>query len=239
LQIIKDRIQKEYGIDAFLGKIQISYRETIEQPVEDTLFMSKTIGGAKNIVTIKLALVPIDASIKPYLKVVVTNQNNLGKLRSDRLKAIESGMKLAFKYGALLNFPVIGVGVDLLEFSASFNTSLSFITSVTSQCIARALKKADICLLEPIMHVEILTPDEYVGKIMSDLAHRRSDIQDMKSVKNYRMINAYTPLSELISYSKELRTLTSGAATLSLTLDSYHKMESTFQQKVIESLKLF
>jgi len=77
LQIIKDRIQKEYGIDAFLGKIQISYRETIEQPVEDTLFMSKTIGGAKNIVTIKLALVPIDASIKPYLKVVVTNQNNL------------------------------------------------------------------------------------------------------------------------------------------------------------------
>ncbi len=219
----------------------MSYRETINKYNEETVQLSKSVGGVKNNVKITLAVKPkpINTNVSHKVRVIVTKENDLGKLRPDHLKAIETGVSNALDYGPILSFPVIDVSIDLLWFETTRSTSLPMITSASAQCITNCLKSASPILLEPFMRLEITTPEKYVGSIISDLSNRRSNIGDMQSRGGLRVINSVTPLSELVNYSTFLRTLTSGTSTFTMEFDSYHHMNDVQQKKAIQQMTGF
>ncbi|CAG2104352.1 unnamed protein product, partial [Medioppia subpectinata] len=238
IEVIKDRILREYGVDAHLGPLQVSYRETIAGTAVETLEIDKIIGGTKNRITIALQLSPKSKKQWPtdqLVRVVVTKENELGSIRSDRLKAIETGVQNALDFGPLLSFPVMDVSVDLLSFQTTFKTTIPMIISTASQCVTNCLKKASPQLLEPYMSLEVTTPDRYIGAIISDLSQRRSQIGDMTSKGDLRVVNAITPLSDLMDYSTFVRTVTSGTASFCMHFESYRHMSDTDQHKAIHT----
>ncbi|KAI1307940.1 Ribosome-releasing factor 2, mitochondrial [Halotydeus destructor] len=226
IEIIKDRLLKEYGIEAYLGPLQVSYRETISESATETTEFEKIIGGTKNHVILALTVKPSDNfDAKPKVKVVVTNENNLAKIRLDRLKAIRSGISSALDHGPLLNFPVVGVDIELHWFESTFSTTSAVISAAASACILGALGKANMALLEPLMKLEVTVPGSYGGRVLSDLSARRVLLSEVgERPGDIRVINGVVPLVELVNYSTTLRTITSGTAGLSMEFDSYCRM---------------
>ena len=234
LDIVKDRILKEYDVQAYLGPLQIAYRESIEQQVSHSLTNNKIIGGIKNFCKITLVLKPQEVEKKNTFKVVVTRDNDLGSVRPDRLRAIENGVMSALSYGPLLNFPVIGVKIELMEFETIGSTTSAFISSTASSCVVAALKEASICLLEPLMKLEISVPINFGNKIISDLSSRRSQLGSVCERNSLKMIDSVTPLSELVNYSSVLRTISSGTASLSMEFLTYQKMNESEKRVATE-----
>lgn len=221
----------------------MSYREAIAQAVVESVEVNKMIGGTKNRIKLELKLKPMSLRVKSWnnqlVKVVVTQDNDLGRLREDHLRAIETGVKNALEYGPVLSFPVIDACVDLLWFETTSRTSLPMITSTVSQCVTQCLRKASPQLLEPFMRLEITTGERYIGSIISDLSLRRSQIGDTQSKAELRVIHALTPLSELVNYSTYIRTLTSGTASFTMEFDSYRLMSDSDRNKAIQKMTGF
>ena len=225
LEVLRERLAREYDVDAHLGPLQVAYRESIRSEVRESISLSKTIAGVSNSVSLTLVLKPsvdqedlvsadagrifASSSDSPVgtgsaataaaspLKVVVSKENELGKLRQDHRRAIENGITSAFACGPLLNFPVIGVTVELHELSCSRGTTAAFLSSVTSTCVSAGLKGADAALLEPVMRIEITVPVSHSGKIVADLANRRSHLQEVSERSGVRLIRCLTPLAQL------------------------------------------
>ena len=226
MEIIKDRLLKEYGVDAYMGPLQVAYRESIDKEVTEELTLTKIIGGVKNVVTVKVALKPIADRSNNEFKVIVTPENMLGQIWAIHLKAIQNGIDSAMRCGPQLNFPIFGIRTELLQFQCSSATTPAFISSTISQVLAMGLKKTagNLCLLEPLMELEITVPLAYSTKIISDLSSRRSNLTSVSERNEIRLINSKTPLSELFNYSSALRTLSSGTATLNMRFLAYQKM---------------
>ena len=229
IEILKDRLMKEYGIHAYLGPLQVAYRESIDDiEVREFADVSKIIGGKKNSCNMIIVLKPVDdimtSKKKSLLKVIIDDENNLYKLRREHRKAIENGIEAAFACGPLLNFPVVGVQIELHWFEASYDTTPAFISSTTSSAVTSALKKANVTLLEPLMRLEITAPISHSNKIISDLSSRRSQLGEVSERNDVRYIESVTPLSELVNYSSVLRSLSSGTATLSMHFLTYKRM---------------
>ena len=235
--MIKDRILKEYGIESYLGKLQISYKETIIKSSQDTVTIEKTIAGTKNFVKIALLVKPDenhDSKRRTKVKVSLTDENEVKWFRSDHLKAIESGVSLAMNNGPILSYPVIGVSVELLQFQIGKGTTNAMISAAASQCLLNAIKSTSPILLEPHMRLEIQVKDSHVGTVLSDLSVRRSSILGIQERGEFRVINAVTPLSELINYSTNLRTITSGNSNFTMEFDSYKMMNENQQKKLTQ-----
>lgn len=183
------------------------------------------------------------------VKIVNSKDYNLtSQIRPWQLKAIYSGVSKAMEYGPLFSFPVVGVQVFLHEFQTNSSSPLSapFITNVTSQCILQALRQSEPILMEPIMLVEIITPEKFIGPIISDLTVRRSQLmaadqhqqqqQESSDTERERQILAKVPLAELFNYSTILRSITSGMATFDLRLHSYRPLNNEETANVIRSI---
>lgn len=225
-----------------MGQLQVSYRETIHSDVKETISYDKVIAGTKNHVVITLRLRPnsVKKARKSAIKVVVTKDNDLGKIRIDRLKAIENGVQTALDHGPLLNFPVINVDIELHWFETTYSTSPAVISAAASSCVTAALKNGSLCLLEPLMRLEITTPSQYGSRIASDLSARRATMGEFSERSSgVRIIEAITPLAELVNYSTALRTLSSGTANLSMEFDSYAKMSDDEQKRAFERVTGF
>jgi elongation factor G len=244
LDIIKDRLLKEYDVAAYMGPLQVAYRESIDSEIKEYVNSNKSIAGTNNSCNMVLVIKPHDGlleakSKKSVLKVVVTKDNGLGKIRRHYVKAIHNGIVSAFSCGPLLNFPVIGVRVELHWFETTNSTSPAFISSTTSTAVTAALKKADISLLEPVMKLEITAPTKFSTKIITDLSSRRSQLGEVSERNNVRYIEAVTPLSDLVNYSSVLRTLSSGTATLSMQFLSYKRMTESEKRMAKEKVTGF
>ena len=231
LDIIKDRLLREYGIEAYFGPLQVSYRETIKSTAEHELAFEKHIGGARNTIKMKLVVKPSDDEKVQrgqkfrHVKVIVTQENELGKIRPDRLKAINHGIETAFSHGPLLSFPIIGVDVELHEFHANYTSTPAVVASAAGTCVLAACQKAGLELLEPIMRLAITAPKDYNHRIQSDLTNRRGQLGNYNERSGgIRVLDAEVPLAELVNYSTTLRTISSGTATLSMEFSSYSRM---------------
>lgn len=223
-----------------MGPLQVAYKETIaDESVLQSTDFDKIIGGAKNHVEITLAIKPSTNIKKAKLKVIVTKENNLSKIRPDRLRAVELGIHSALQHGPLLNFPVIGVDIELHWFKTTYDTTPAVIASAATQCITEALKKGSICLLEPLMKLEITVPASYGPRVVSDLSARRAQLGDFSERSSVRVVEALTPLSELLNYSSTLRTISSGTATLSMEFHEYCRMSDSEQKRAIERVTGF
>lgn len=238
LQIIKDRILKEYGLDAYMGPLQISYREAIQRFVEETLVFDKVYAGHKNFVKLTLRVARSD-KLENSFKLVTTQENELGRLRADHLKSLKKGIESATERGPLLACPVRYLAIEVLWCEIRRGTSHAMISGATAQCLLSALKKASPVLIEPIMLLEITTPETYAERIISDLANRRGNINNMESRGDIRIISAFCPLAALISYSRYLRTLTSGLSSFSMTFHSYSEMSETESKRTVQHVTGF
>ncbi|KAK4885063.1 hypothetical protein RN001_001334 [Aquatica leii] len=242
LEIIKDRILKEYKIEADLGPLQIAYREAPMKKISHEVTNELKVANTKHTVSISLSLVPaiIDKD-KQILKLDKTQEaaSNLANLLPRHLKAIKQGVNVALAHGPKISSQVINLEVILHRFDTSRGTSESVISATVTQCLQKMLRDVGTCILEPVMVLEIVALDESLSTILSDLTKRRANILNIAIRGNTKVISCEAPLSELLGYSTSLRTITSGTATFTMEFYQYKIMSAIEEVKAIENVRGF
>ncbi|KAB7495614.1 Ribosome-releasing factor 2, mitochondrial [Armadillidium nasatum] len=241
LSIIKDRICKEYKVEAELGPLIISYRESLQEKLQHTINTNKTIGDVKNEVNVTLSLEPSDGYVFKGVEMAYTKENldNLQSIRRHYMEALNRGIKSALVSGPLLRFPVINVKPKLHWLEVGRKTAETFVAAVAFQCIAEILKKGETYLLEPIMKVEVVVPEEKYSKVLADLSKRRADITSVEDRYDIKVIYAICPLAELVGFSSSIRAASSGLANFSLEFMFHRRMTEQECARTIASFSGF
>ncbi|KFU96163.1 hypothetical protein M959_11787, partial [Chaetura pelagica] len=234
IEIIHDRIKREYGIETYLGPLQIAYRETIINAAQATDTLDKTVGDKRHFVTAELEVRPRlgeRATTKPVIEYAASVIEELPK---ELQGAVENGITNSCIQGPLLGFPVQDIDVTVQSLTVHPDTSHTMVSACVSRCMQKALKKADIQILEPLMNLEITVGEDHLSAALADLAQRRGSIQEIQSRQDNRVVVAAVPLAEMMGYSTVLRSLTSGSATFTLELASYQALNSQEQSALLQ-----
>ncbi|XP_063704008.1 ribosome-releasing factor 2, mitochondrial [Culicoides brevitarsis] len=238
LDIIKSRLLTEYKIEADLGPLQIAYKETINAPMRETVVLAKEIAGTKQNVTIELTVQNIKESKHPEIFRLDTSKEAaeaLSAVRPRILKLVRKGALAALSRGPRLGCPVIDAQIILHAITTGRGTADSFIMAAAGQCVHKILQNSDSGLLEPIMELQIIAPQERISVILGDLGRRRAIINDVRPKgEQNKVIEALAPLSELTGYSSTIRTISSGTASLILTPHSYASMTLQDETRAIQ-----
>nr|XP_025838090.1 ribosome-releasing factor 2, mitochondrial isoform X2 [Vulpes vulpes] len=222
IEIIHDRIKREYGLETYLGPLQVAYRETILNVVHATDTLDRTLGDKRHLVTVELEVKPNETCcVTPVLKYAGCVSEDLPKASQE---AIENGIHSACLQGPLLGSPIQDVAITLHSLIIHPGTSTTMISACVSRCVQKALKKADKQVLEPLMNLEVTVPGDYLSPVLADLAQRRGTIQEIQTRQENKIVIGFVPLAEIMGYSTVLRTLTSGSATFALELSNYQAM---------------
>ncbi|XP_042307975.1 ribosome-releasing factor 2, mitochondrial-like [Sceloporus undulatus] len=224
IEIIHDRIKREYGLETYLGPLQIAYRETIQNSVRAIDALDRTIGEKRHQVTIELGVRPWMGEMSATAPVIEYAENIYDSLQSELREAIETGISNSYLQGPLLGFPVQDVIVTVHAVATNSDASFTMVSACVSRCMQKALKKADKQVLEPLMNMEVTVGEDHLGAVLADLAQRRGSIQEIQSRQDNKVVIASVPLAEMMGYSTHLRSLTSGTATFTLELASYQAM---------------
>ncbi|XP_027462122.1 ribosome-releasing factor 2, mitochondrial isoform X1 [Zalophus californianus] len=231
IEIIHDRIKREYGLETYLGPLQVAYRETILNAVHATDTLDRTLGDKRHLVTVELEVKPIEASsVTPVIKYAAGVGEDLPKVSQE---AIENGIHSACLQGPLLGSPVQDVAITLHSLIIHPGTSTTMISACVSRCVQKALKKADKQVLEPLMNLEVTMMRDYLSPVLADLAQRRGTIQEIQTRQENKIVIGFVPLAEIMGYSTVLRTLTSGSATFALELSNYQAMNPQDQTTLL------
>ncbi|KAF6124508.1 GTP dependent ribosome recycling factor mitochondrial 2 [Phyllostomus discolor] len=231
IEIIHDRIKREYGLETYLGPLQVAYRETILNPVRATDTLDRTLGDKRHLVTVELEVKPMEtSSVTPVIEYAESVSEDI--LKGSR-EAIENGIHSACLQGPLLGSPVQDVAITLHSLIIHPGTSSTMISACVSRCIQKALKKADNQVLEPLMNLEVTVTRDYLSPVLADLAQRRGNIQEIQTRQDNRVVIGFVPLAEIMGYSTVLRTLTSGSATFALELSNYQAMNPQDQSTLL------
>ncbi|KAH0628023.1 hypothetical protein JD844_008679 [Phrynosoma platyrhinos] len=224
IEIIHDRIKREYGLETYLGPLQIAYRETIQNSVRAIDALDRTIGEKRHQVTIELGVRPWMGEMSATAPVIEYAENIYDSLQSELREAIETGINNSYLQAAapcsLAAVLVAGCGAQKSLDKVSCAISKQDIDISKAQ----ALKKADKQVLEPLMNMEVTVGEDHLGAVLADLAQRRGSIQEIQSRQDNKVVIASVPLAEMMGYSTHLRSLTSGTATFTLELASYQAM---------------
>lgn len=234
IEIIHDRIRREYGIETHLGPLQVAYRETVTEESRATDTLDRTIGGRRHIVTVELTVGPshdCDAS-----SVFTIEQKLQDQLSPELHEAVENGVHSSYLQGPLLGYPVQGVSALIQSVNMEPGTSAAMVSACVSRCMQKAMKVAGPQLLEPVMSLEVTVGEEHLGCMLGDLAQRRGTVRDIQSRHHSKVLLATVPLAEMMGYSTVMRTLTSGTATFSLELDTYEGMNPQDQNVLLKKL---
>ncbi|KFW69374.1 hypothetical protein AS28_06209 [Pygoscelis adeliae] len=234
IEIIHDRIKREYGIETYLGPLQIAYRESILNAAQTTDTLDKTVGDKRHFVTAELEVRPRlgeRAMTKPVIEYAASVIEVLPK---ELQGAIENGITNSCIQGPLLGFPVQDIDVTVQSLTVHPDTSHTMISACVSRCMQKALKKAGIQILEPLMNLEITVSEDHLSAALADLAQRRGSVQEIQTRQDNRVVVAVVPLAETMGYSTVLRSLTSGSATFTLELASYQALNSQEQSALLQ-----
>ncbi|XP_071064710.1 ribosome-releasing factor 2, mitochondrial isoform X2 [Dasypus novemcinctus] len=222
IEIIHDRIKREYGIETYLGPLQVAYRETILNSVHATDTLDRTLGDRRHFVTVELETRPFEtSSVMPIIEYAKNINEDLLKASQE---ALENGIHSACLQGPLLGSPIQDVAITLHSLIVHPGTSTTMISACVSRCVQKALKKADKQVLEPLMNLEVIVTADYLSPVLADLAQRRGNIQEIQTRQDNKVIIGFVPLAEIMGYSTVLRTLTSGSATFALEFSNYQAM---------------
>ena len=230
LEIILDRLQREFNVATHVGKPQVAYKETItQQAVVEGKFVQQT-GGRGQYGHVKLGLRPADKGAG----IVINEKIRGGSISKEFIPAVKLGIRSGSESGILGGFPVIDVEVDILDgtYHEVDSSELSF-KMAASIAFQEGLKRAKSVLLEPIMDLEIFTPNEYLGDAIGDINSRRGDIKSMTDRSNIKLIRAFVPLSELFGYATIIRSLTQGRATFVMQPSHYDVVPNNIAEKII------
>lgn len=230
LEIILDRLNREFNVKTHVGKPQVAYKETITQPATaEGKFIQQTGGrGQYGHVIIKVSPGEKGSGIRIKSKIVG------GAIPKEFIPAIKEGIRSAAEAGVLGGYEVIDVDVEIVggSFHEVDSSELSF-KMAGSIAFREALKKAKPVLLEPIMDLEIFTPEQYLGDVLGDLNSRRADIRSISDKANVKLIRAYAPLSELFGYATIIRSLTQGRATFIMQPSHYDQVPQNIAEKIV------
>ncbi|XP_024253036.1 ribosome-releasing factor 2, mitochondrial [Oncorhynchus tshawytscha] len=238
IEILHDRIRREYGIETHLGPLQVAYRETILQSMATTDTLDRTVGERRHMVTVSVAVCPImDSSSSSLTSCEITYDEEVEEqLSPDVRDAVENGVNSSYLQGPLLGYPVQGVSTMIQSVSMEPGTSLAMLSACVSRCMLKALRQAGGQVLEPVMSLEVTVGEEHLSSVLGDLAQRRGAIRDIQSRHDSKVLLATAPLAEMMGYSTALRTLTSGNATFSLQLDIYEAMNPQHQNALLNKM---
>jgi elongation factor G len=230
LEIIVDRLKREFGVEASVGKPQVAYKETLTAPAEgDGRFVRQT-GGRGQYGHAKIRLLPLP----PGSGYQFENEIVGGSVPREYIKPIDQGIQEALTRGVLAGYPIDDVRIELYDGSYHEVDSSEMAFKIAgSMAFQDAAKKAKPVLLEPVMRVEVVVPKDYLGDVMGDLASRRGRIQSQEDRGGTQIISARVPLSEMFGYATELRSRTQGRATYSMHFDRYEQAPSNVSEEVI------
>ncbi|XP_060769222.1 ribosome-releasing factor 2, mitochondrial isoform X2 [Neoarius graeffei] len=237
IEIVHDRIRREYNLETHLGPLQVAYRETIIQSVTTTDTLDRTVGEKRHVVTVELMVSPWEACAPSTSSCHMTYEEEIeAQISADIKEAVDSGVQSAYLQGPVLGYPVQGVITVIHSVCVEPGTSLAMVSACVSRCMLKGLKQAGGQVLEPMMSLEVTVEEEYLSSVLGDLAQRRGTVQDIQSRHDSKVLLATVPLAEMMGYSTMLRTLTSGNATFSLELASYEPMNPQDQNALLNKI---
>ncbi len=231
LEVIVDRLLREFKVEANVGKPQVAYRETAGKPVTDvdSKFVRQT-GGRGQYGHVVLNVTPQ----KPGDGYVFENKIVGGVIPKEYIPAVDKGIQEAIESGILAGFPVVDIKVQLVDGSYHEVDSSEMAFKVAgSMGIKDALKKSSPVLLEPMMAVEVVTPEEFMGDVMGDLSGRRGHIEGMEPRSNTQVIHAKVPLSEMFGYATDLRSRTQGRASYTMQFKAYEQVPKSIAEEIV------
>jgi elongation factor G len=235
LEVIVDRLVREFGVDANIGKPQVAYRETISKPVTgvEGRYVRQTGGrGQYGHVVIDLEPLSRGAGFEFVDKIVG------GAIPKEFIPAVDQGVQEAMETGVLAGYPVVDLRVTLVDGSYhEVDSSEMAFKIAASQAFKEAMRRANPLLLEPIMSVEVVTPEEYLGDVIADLSSRRARIEGTDTRGNSKVIRAKVPLAEMFGYATDLRSRTQGRATYTMQFDSYQEVPANIAAEIVSRVR--
>ena len=237
LDILVDRMRREFKVEANVGKPQVAYRETLKRAVDKYDYThKKQTGGSGQFAKIQIKLEPMEVEGDKTYEFV--NAVTGGRVPREYIPSVDAGIQDAMLVGTLAGYPVVGVKATLLD-GAYHDVDSSEMAFKIAGSIAykEAARLANPTLLEPLMSVEVRTPEEYMGDVIGDLNSRRGQIQSMDDASGVKVVSALVPLSEMFGYVGDLRSKTSGRAVYSMTFNTYQEVPKAVADEIVQKNK--
>ncbi|GHG45874.1 elongation factor G [Sinomonas cellulolyticus] len=234
LDILVDRMRREFKVEANVGKPQVAYRETIKKKVEKVDYThKKQTGGSGQFAKVQVTFEPLDTSEGTFYEFV--NAVTGGRVPREYIPSVDAGIQDAMQFGILAGYPMVGVKASLTDGAYHDVDSSEMAFKIAgSQVFKEGARRANPVLLEPLMAVEVRTPEEYMGDVIGDLNSRRGQIQAMEDAVGVKVIRALVPLSEMFGYIGDLRSKTQGRAVYSMQFDSYSEVPKAVADEIIQ-----
>jgi elongation factor G len=231
LEVLVDRMRREFGVEANVGRPQVSYRETVRGHVENVegRFVRQTGGSGQ------FGVVYIDVEPAPGEGFDFVNKIKGGAIPSEYIPAVEKGVQEALETGVKAGYPMVDVRVTLVDGKYHDVDSSEVAFKVAgSLAIKEAAKRAKPVLLEPVFAVEVVTPEEFLGDVIGDLSRRRGRVEGQERRGNALAVTGRVPLSEMFGYATDLRSNTQGRATYTMQFDAYEEVPPNIAEKIVE-----
>jgi len=230
-------MRREFKVEANVGKPQVAYRETIRRAVEKYDYThKKQTGGSGQYAKVQITLEPLvseDGALYEFSNAVTG-----GRIPREYIPSVDQGIQNAMQQGILAGFPMVGIKAVLLDGAYHEVDSSEMAFKIAgSMAFKEAARKADPALLEPIMAVEVRTPEEYMGDVIGDINSRRGMIQSMEDATGVKVVRAHVPLSEMFGYVGDLRSKTQGRAVYSMQFDSYAEVPRNVADEIIKKTR--
>jgi elongation factor G len=237
LDILVDRMRREFHVEANVGKPQVAYRETIRRKVEKVDYThKKQTGGSGQFAKVQVTFEPLVSAEGEQYEFV--NAVTGGRIPREYIPSIDAGMQDAMRLGILAGYPMVGVKATLLDGAYHEVDSSEMAFKIAgSMVLKEGLRRADPVLLEPVMAVEVRTPEEYMGDVIGDLNSRRGQIHQMQDASGVKVVSALVPLSEMFGYVGDLRSKTQGRAVYSMQFDSYAEVPRSVAEEIIKKTR--
>jgi elongation factor G len=230
LEIIIDRLRREYGVDANIGAPQVAYRETITRPHTETYTHKKQSGGSGQYAEVKVIFEPLERNTGIQFE----NKTVGGSVPKEYIPAVEKGIKVQADTGVLAGFPTVDFKYTLVDgkYHDVDSSALAFEIAAKA-CFREGMKKASPVILEPIMDVECTTPQDHVGDVVGDLNRRRGQIQSQESSGSTVIVRAHVPLKEMFGYISHLRSMTKGRASFTMQFHHYDPVPRNIADEIM------
>jgi elongation factor G len=229
LEIIVDRMKREFKVDANVGQPQVAYRETITKTAELDYTHKKQTGGSGQFARVKIVLEPLEPGSGFEFEAKVVG----GSVPKEYIPGVEKGIKSVLDTGVLAGFPMLDLKVSLIDGAYHDVDSSALAFEICSRAALReALQEGKSVLLEPIMKVEVVTPEDFTGSVIGDLNSRRGQIQGQDMRGNANVVNAMVPLANMFGYVSNLRSMSQGRATFTMQFDHYEQVPSAVAAEI-------
>jgi elongation factor G len=230
-------MRREFKVEANVGKPQVAYRETIRKAVEKYDYThKKQTGGSGQYAKVQITIAPLDTAAGTFYE--FENKVTGGRVPREYIPSVDAGIQDAMQYGVVAGYPLVGVKATLLDGAAHDVDSSEMAFKIAgSMAFKEAARRADPALLEPMMQVEVRTPEQYMGDVIGDLNSRRGHIQAMEDVSGAKVVRAIVPLSEMFGYVGDLRSKTQGRAVYTMQFDSYSEVPRNVAEEIIKKTR--